>query len=124
MNSDHLGSSKGAAENLAEEARIRAIVDSIAAAAWHFRGAETSRDLRDKIAGILVPMLKHPEAAHNFVRVRSEHIHSLLNLIDPPPTKADGKTYVFKNPMAAEVLTRLSAEVRAMTDSMKGPFDA
>jgi hypothetical protein len=104
------------------DASIKNIVDAIAAAAWHYRDAETSRELRDKVAELAVPLLKRPEAAHGFLLVRKEHIHRLLMLIDPAPMDVEGKTYVFKNPMAAEVLTRLSAEVRAMVDSMQSPL--
>jgi hypothetical protein len=107
-----------------DDARIHTIVEAITAAAWHHRKDDTSRELRDAVRQIAEPMLKHPEAAHGWVRVPVQHIHNLLMLIDPAPTKAaDGQTYVFKNPMAAEVLPRLSAEVRAMTEAMKGPQD-
>lgn len=107
-----------------DDARIRNIVEAITAAAWHHRHDETSRGLRESVWQITEPMLKHPEAAHGWVRVPVQNVHNLLDLIDPAPTKAaDGLTYVFKNPMAAEVLTRLSAEVRAMTGAMKGPQD-
>ena len=107
-----------------DEARIHTIVEAIAAAAWHHRNDDNSRQLREAVRQIAEPMLRHPEAAHGWVRMPVQHVHSLLNLIDPTPTKAaDGQTYVFKNPMAAEVLTRLSAEVRAMVDAMKGPQD-
>jgi hypothetical protein len=40
----------------------------------------------------------------------------LANLIDPPPVEVDGKVMVFQNPMAAEVLRRLSAEVREVIE--------
>lgn len=106
------------------DARIHHIVEALTAAAWHHRHDESSRQMRDAVRQIAEPMLKHPEAAHGWVRVPVQHVHNLLNLIDPAPTTApDGKTYVFENPMAAEVLTRLSAEVRAMVDAMKGPQD-
>lgn len=107
-----------------DDARIHTIVEAITAAAWHHRHDDTSRELRRAVEQVAKPMLQHPEAAHGWVRVPYHHIADLLNLIDPAPaTAADGKTYVFKNPMAAEVLTRLSAEVRAMVDAMKGPQD-
>jgi hypothetical protein len=47
------------------------------------------------------------------VPVRS--LQNLLCLIDPPPVSLPGnKAMVFKNPNAADVLTRISAEIRAM----------
>lgn len=104
------------------DARIRNIVNAIIAAAWHHR--DDQREMHLAVEQVATPFLKHPEAAHGWVRVPYQHIANLLNLIDPAPTTApDGNTYVFKNPMAAEVLTRISAEVRAMTDAMKGPQD-
>jgi hypothetical protein len=107
-----------------DDARIHTIVDAITAAAWHHRNDDNPRELREAVRQIAEPMLKHPEAAHGWVRVPVQHVHSLLNLIDPAPVKSeDGKTYVFKNPMAAEVLTALSAEIRTMVDSMKGPAE-
>ncbi len=107
-----------------DDARIRTIVEAITAAAWHHRQDETPRELRAAVERIAKPMLQHPEAAHGWVRVPFQHVNSMLNLIDPAPvTSVDGKTYVFNNPIAAEVLTRLSAEVRAMVDAMKGPQD-
>lgn len=105
------------------DARIHHIVEAITAEAWHHRHDETPRELRAAVEQIAKPMLQHPEAAHGWVRVPYQHIVNLLNLVDPAPTTADGKTYVFVNPMAAEVLTRLSAEVRAMVNVMKGPQD-
>jgi hypothetical protein len=50
--------------------------------------------------------------------VPTKQLMHILGLIDPPPftRKEDGATLVFKNPMAAEVLTAISAEVRAMMD--------
>jgi hypothetical protein len=106
-----------------DDARIHTIVEAITAAAWHHRNDATSRELREAVRQIAEPMLKHPDAAHGWVRVPVQHVHRMLNLIDPAPTTVEGKTYVFQNPMAAEVLTRLSAEVRAMVDAMKGPQD-
>lgn len=106
-----------------DDARIHTIVDAITAAAWHHRSDDSSRELRKAVRQIAEPMLKHPEAAHGWVRVPIQNVHSLLMLIDPVPTTVDGKTYVFQNPMAAEVLTKLSAEIRAMVDAMKGPQD-
>lgn len=107
-----------------DDARIRAIVDAIAGAAWHHRNDKNPIELRRAVREVAEPFLKHPEAAHGWVRIPVQHVQNLLNLIDPAPQKAaDGQTYVFKNPMAAEVLTRLSAEVRAMTEAMKGPQD-
>jgi len=38
-----------------------------------------------------------------------------LMLIDPPPMEFEGKTHVFVNPMAAQILTMLSAAVRRLT---------
>lgn len=106
------------------DARIHTIVEAITAAAWHHRNDADPRYLRRAVEQIAKPMLQHPEAAHGWVRVPYQHVYSMLNLIDPAPSKAaDGKTYVFVNPMAAEVLTRLSGEVRAMVDAMKGPHD-
>ena len=105
-----------------DDARIRAIVNAITAAAWGHRNDDSPRDMHRVVEEMATPFLKHPEAAHGWVRVPVQHVHNMMNLIDPAPTKAaDGKTYVFKNPMAAEVLTRLSAEVRAMVEAMKGP---
>lgn len=43
-----------------------------------------------------------------------KHLAEILRLIDPPPAVVDGKTMVFVNPMAAQILTKISAEVRAM----------
>lgn len=106
-----------------DDARVRNIVEAITAAAWHHRNDETPSKLRQAVEQIATPFLKHPEAALGWVRVPVQHVHSMLMLIDPAPQVADGKTYVFKNPIAAEVLTKLSAEVRAMVDSMKGPQD-
>lgn len=40
----------------------------------------------------------------------------LAGLIDPEPVEVNGKRMVFKNPMAQEVLTRVSAEVRKLID--------
>lgn len=47
----------------------------------------------------------------------------LQMLIDPPPMKreSDGATMVLKNPMAAEVLTMISAIVRSVADDQKKP---
>jgi hypothetical protein len=106
------------------DARIHTIVETITAAAWRHRQDANPRELRAAVERIAKPMLQHPEAAHGWARVPYQHIANLLNLIDPAPLKSeDGKTYVFQNPMAAELLTRISAEVRAMTDAMKGPQD-
>jgi hypothetical protein len=42
----------------------------------------------------------------------------LMSLIDPAPVQTeDGQTMVFKNPMAADILTAISAEVRAMMET-------
>lgn len=106
-----------------DDARIHHIVEAITAAAWRHRNDDNQRQLREAVGQIAEPMLKHPEAAHGWVRVPVQHVHNLLNLIDPAPTQANGTTYVFRNPMAAEVLTRLSAEIRTMVDAMKGPQD-
>lgn len=39
----------------------------------------------------------------------------LMMLIDPPPVDVgDGKVMVFRNPMAAEILTKISACARTM----------
>jgi hypothetical protein len=48
--------------------------------------------------------------------VPTKQLMHILGLIDPPPIKraTDGATMVFKNPMAAEILTAISAEVREM----------
>lgn len=43
-----------------------------------------------------------------------KHLMAIQTLIDPTPMVIDGKTMVFVNPMAAETLTAISAEVRAM----------
>lgn len=40
----------------------------------------------------------------------------ITSLIDPAPFEANGKNIVFKNPNAAEVLTRLSAEIRELLE--------
>lgn len=106
------------ADKYFEDARIYNIVEAITAAAWYHRDDENPAELREAVRQIAEPMLRHPEAAIGWVRVPVQHVHAMLNLIDPAPTTADGKTYVFKNPMAAEVLTRLSAEVRAMVEAM------
>jgi len=43
------------------------------------------------------------------------NIQNLLGLIDPEPVRLPtGKTMVFKNPDAADILAKISAEVRAM----------
>ena len=45
-------------------------------------------------------------------------LSNILRLIDPAPVRLPtGETMVFKNPHAAEALTRISAEVRAMLDA-------
>lgn len=48
--------------------------------------------------------------------VRRQRVLRLLMLIDPPPIEVDGSVRVFRNPMAAQVLTQISAEVRAMLE--------
>jgi hypothetical protein len=107
-----------------DDARVRTIVDAITATAWHHRNDDSPRELRAAVEQIAKPALQHPEAAHGWVRVPHRHIANILNLIDPAPIMAaDGKTYVFKDPMAVERLIVLSAEVRALTDAMKGPLD-
>lgn len=46
-------------------------------------------------------------------------LQNLLCLIDPPPVDLpNGKVMVFRNPNAADVLARISAEVRAMLDAV------
>jgi hypothetical protein len=103
------------------DARVHTIINAVVAAAWHHRNDENSCEMLWAVREILTPALKHPEAAHGWVRVPVQRIHAILMLIDPAPaTGADGKTYVFRNPLAAEVLTKLSAEVHALTDAMKG----
>lgn len=47
--------------------------------------------------------------------VPTEHLMTLLGLIDPPPVQTEKGLMVFKNPHAAEILTAISAAVRAMT---------
>lgn len=47
-----------------------------------------------------------------------KHVLAINNLIDPPPLVVDGKTMVFRNPLAAEVLTEISKEVRAMMEAV------
>lgn len=107
-----------------EDARIRTLVNLIVDRAWHHRHDATPRDLHRAVQDVVTPFLKHPEAAHGWVRVPYKHIATLLQYADPAPVApGDGKTYVFKNPMAAEVLTKLSAEIRSMADAMKGPMD-
>lgn len=56
-------------------------------------------------------------AAAGMMMVRKDRLRNVLALIDPPPIETDGKVMVFKNPNAADVLTRISAEVRAMIDT-------
>lgn len=44
-----------------------------------------------------------------------ESLSNILRLIDPEPVRLpSGKTMVFENPLAAALMTRISAEVRAM----------
>jgi hypothetical protein len=49
--------------------------------------------------------------------VPTEHLITLLGLIDPPPVKTDQGLMVFKNPLAAEFLTRISEVVRTMVNA-------
>jgi hypothetical protein len=49
-----------------------------------------------------------------FRLVPVDSLRKLHLLIDPEPAVVDGTAYVFKNPMAADVLTKISAIVRDM----------
>jgi hypothetical protein len=58
--------------------------------------------------------LSQPAAVEGWRLVPEEILKRIYMLIDPPPIEADGKLMVFKNPKAAETLTKLSAEIRAL----------
>lgn len=64
----------------------------------------------------IYPPKMSDSAAWRMVPVK--HAMNVLALIDPPPMTVNRRTLVFANPMAAEILTRLSAEVRAMFDAV------
>lgn len=48
------------------------------------------------------------------VRVPRKLLIDICMLIDPVPVEKDGHLYTFRNPMAAETLTKISAIVREM----------
>lgn len=45
---------------------------------------------------------------------------ALATLIDPPPIQVEGQKMMFKNPMAAEMLAKVSAEVRKLIEYAPG----
>lgn len=62
--------------------------------------------------------LQSPSVANEgWKLVPVENLKRIFMLIDPPPIETDGKTMVFNNPRAAETLTKISAEVRALLDA-------
>lgn len=58
-------------------------------------------------------------APHTHVSVPIAMLAHLAALADPTPVEVDGKTMVFENPRAAEVLRQVSAEVRALLDAAR-----
>lgn len=62
-------------------------------------------------SGVAIPATPQGHKA-----VPLKKLAKLAGLIDPPPVEVDGKVMVFQNPRAAEVLRRLSAEVRELLE--------
>lgn len=90
--------------------------DTMRAAADEMERYERQRQLMQHEINQLRAMLfpEKPDETTGWTIVPLKSIYHLLNLIDPPPIEANGKTMVFVNPHAAEAMTRISAEVRAM----------
>jgi hypothetical protein len=82
-------------------AELEIKVDAHRAEANGLREAIFPRKIQDSKAWRVVPM---------------SHLGHILMLIDPPAMEVDGKTMVFVNPNAAEVLHRISNLVRTMLD--------
>lgn len=57
-----------------------------------------------------------PVVPQGYRAVPIKKLVKIASLIDPAPIEVDGKRMVFKNQMAAEVLTRLSAEIRELLE--------
>lgn len=67
------------------------------------------------LRSVIYPPKMSDSAAWRAVPVK--HLSAIQNLMDPPPMRIGGKTIVFMNPHAAEILTRINAEIRAMLEA-------
>ena len=73
--------------------------------------------LRPEVLEIIRAVLAvAPVIPQGYCAVPIKKLVKIAGLIDPAPVEVDGKLMVFKNPVAAEVLTRLSAEVRELIE--------
>ena len=71
----------------------------------------------DSISSVVARMT--PDELEGWRPVPIANLQNILMLIDPEPVRLPtGETMVFRNPIAAEMLTRISAEVRAMLEVM------
>jgi hypothetical protein len=70
---------------------------------------------------LLKERILNPQIQEGYQAVRRKLLFDAFMLVDPPPFEHDGKTMVFQNPHAIEVLTRLSAIVREMSTQQPLP---
>jgi hypothetical protein len=89
------------AESAARIAELERQVEHFRSVSYGLREAIFPRKIQDSKAWRAVPV---------------SHLGHIMMLIDPPAVEVDGKTMVFVNPNAAEVLHRISDLVRAMMD--------
>ena len=107
------------------QGRIHGLVNLLVATVHQLAAREVSPEEAHRvIERVALPLLERPEAGHDWMPVRRERLAELLKLIDPQPTVVGEKTMMFRNPMAAEVLTQLSAEVRAMVEEARQQEEA
>ena len=79
------------------------------------REVEAERDRWRQEVNAIREQVFNPEIMAGYKAVPSKLLFDAMMLIDPPPIEQDGKIIVFRNPIAAEVLTKLSAIIRQMT---------
>lgn len=80
----------------------------------------TEAEFEALVAKTVLTCLESPtEVPEGMVLVNRSMFVDLFLMVDPPPVEVDGKTMTYRNPNAAEVLTRISALVLAMLGDSK-----
>jgi hypothetical protein len=79
------------------------------------QGRNDQRDIDDeRVNNLRLELRSWQERYERSIKI----LMGIYTLTDPPPVEVGGKTMVFQNPMAAEVLRELSARIRAIPDRL------